>query len=233
MKCSLEASRHKSKRFSNSFLGMCRLHFSPLLCQMRFLVWPNISWEIQRRFLSRVKTWLLKVLVSTILQLKRRNGRLKCFLTSMLTWISTRLWSTVTQRREFSIWKNKWTKTISQFPQCTEKWTKSKEILSWRNSELELLEFSSPLTCWQEVLMSSKLVSLSTTNFLSRRKTTFIELVEPVDSEERVSLLTLSHQTMLDSSEKSRIITTQKSKKCLRTWRNSTPTVPNDDIRSI
>jgi len=122
---------------------------------------------------------------------------------------------------------------ISQFPQCTEKWIKSREILSWRNSELEPPESSLPPTCWQEVLMSSRLVLLSTTSFLSRRKTTSIESVELVDSEERVSPLTSSHQTTLDSSERSRIIITLKSKKCPRIWRNSTPPVLNEDPRSI
>jgi hypothetical protein len=81
-------------------------------------------------------------------------------------------------------------------------------------------EFLLPLIFLQEVLMSSKLVSLSTMNFHKRRKTTFIELVELVVSVERVLPSTLSYQMMPSSLEKSRIITILKLKKCHKILRS-------------
>lgn len=81
--------------------------------------------------------------------------------------------------------------------------------------------------------MSSKLVSLSIMSYHSKRKTTFIELVELVDLEEKVLQLTLFHLMTLDSSERSKIIITLKSKKCLKILRNSTLLVVLIDFRSI
>ena len=63
--------------------------------------------------------------------------------------------------------------------------------------------------------MYSKLVQLSTTNFLLKRKTTSTELVAQVVLVERESPLTLYYQMTQSSSEKSRTITTLKLKKCL------------------
>jgi len=150
----------------------------------------------------------------------------------MPTWTSTRRWSTVTPRREFSIWRSRWMRTILQSPQCTVKWTRLRETLLWRNLGQEPQESWSLPIYLPEVLMYNKLVSSSTTSFLSRRKTISIESVEPVGSAERVLQLTLSHQMMLGSLERSRIITTLKSKKCPKTWRNST-LLDSEDFRSI
>jgi len=70
--------------------------------------------------------------------------------------------------------------------------------------------------------MSNKLVSSSTTSCHTERRTTSIELVELVDSEEKVLLLTSSFLTMPNSSEKFRTITTHKLKKCHKISRTST-----------
>jgi hypothetical protein len=69
--------------------------------------------------------------------------------------------------------------------------------------------------------MFSKLDLLLTTSSHTKRRTTFIELVEPVDSVERVLPSTSSFLTMPNSSERSRIITTPRLKKCHKILRTS------------
>lgn len=54
-------------------------------------------------------------------------------------------------------------------------------------------------------------------NFLSKKKTTSIELVEQVDSVERELPSTSFYQVMPDSSKKSKNISTLKSKRCPKT----------------
>ena len=65
--------------------------------------------------------------------------------------------------------------------------------------------------------MSSKLVSLSTTSFHSKSRTTFTESVELVDLVKRVLSSTSSILMTSNSTERSKIITTLKSKKYLKT----------------
>jgi hypothetical protein len=62
--------------------------------------------------------------------------------------------------------------------------------------------------------MFNKLVSSSTTSYLTERRTTSIELVELVDLVEKVQLLTSFFQMMLNSLEKFKTITTLRLKKC-------------------
>merc|ERR1711871_1052903 len=100
------------------------------------------------------------------------------------------------------------------------------------SSEQAPPESSSPPIFLQEVLMSSKLVSLSTTNYHSKRRTTSTESVEPVDSVGRVLQSTSSFLTTPSSSERSRIITTPRSKRCHKTLRISTQPEASDDQRS-
>merc|ERR1711937_1098277 len=100
-----------------------------------------------------------------------------------------------------------------------------------RSSELAPPESSSPPIFLLEVLMSSKLVSLSTTSFHSKRRTTSTELVELVDLVERVLPSTSSFLTTPSSSERSKIITTLRSKKCHKTSRISTPLEASDDVK--
>jgi len=78
--------------------------------------------------------------------------------------------------------------------------------------------------------MFSKLVLLSTTNFLTRRKTISIELVELVDSVEKVLLLTSSFQTTPSSLERFKIITTLKLKRCHKTLRTSILAESNEQL---
>jgi hypothetical protein len=80
--------------------------------------------------------------------------------------------------------------------------------------------------------MSSKLVSSSTTSFHSKRRTISTELVEPVDLEERVLQSTLFFLMTPNSLERSKIITTLRSKKCHKTSRISIPLEESDDKRS-
>jgi len=77
--------------------------------------------------------------------------------------------------------------------------------------------------------MYNKLVSSSIMSFHKEKRTTFIELVEPVVSEEKVLQSTLSYQTMLHSSERSRIITILRLKRCPKIWKISIPLVNNEN----
>lgn len=64
--------------------------------------------------------------------------------------------------------------------------------------------------------MYNKLALLSTMSFLKERKITFIELVELVDLVEKELPSILSFQMTQSSSEKSKITTTLRLKKCLK-----------------
>jgi len=70
--------------------------------------------------------------------------------------------------------------------------------------------------------MYNKLVLSSTTSCHTERRTTFIELVELVDSVEKVLLLTLSFQMMLNSLEKFKTIITLRLKRCHKILKTST-----------
>ena len=65
--------------------------------------------------------------------------------------------------------------------------------------------------------MSNKLDLLSTMNYHTKRRTTFTEFVELVDSVEKVPLSTSFFQMMPSSSEKSKITTTLKLRRCHKT----------------
>jgi len=56
MRCFLEDLKPRFKKYSNSYLGTFKLLFSLLRCQMKFFLWLNTSWEIQRRSWSKAKT---------------------------------------------------------------------------------------------------------------------------------------------------------------------------------
>lgn len=101
MRCSLEDSNNKFRRFSGSFLEMSRLLCSQQRCQMKFLHWQSISWEIRKRSLLKVKNWLLKVFNNTILQLRRRIGRSKFSLVFTQILTSVKHWFTVTLKRGY------------------------------------------------------------------------------------------------------------------------------------
>lgn len=73
-----------------------------------------------------------------------------------------------------------------------EKWNKSKEIKLWMSSDKVTLEFLSPLICGVEVSMFNKFHLLLTMIFLSIENSISTELVEVVDSGEKVLLLILS-----------------------------------------
>jgi hypothetical protein len=76
--------------------------------------------------------------------------------------------------------------------------------------------------------MFNKLDLLLTTSSHIKRKITSIELVEPVDSVERVLPLTSSFLTTPNSSERSRIITTPRLKKCHKILRTLIPPDQSD-----
>lgn len=139
----------------------------------------------------------------------------------MQTLTSTRLLFTVTQKRRSKSLKRLWLRTISQCRSCTVRWTNSRETLSWSNSDLVQFVYSSQLIYLLEVLMSSKSVSLSTTNFPIRRKTTFTELVELVVSAERVPLSISFCPRTLFSSSRSKSITTLRLTRCQLILMNS------------
>lgn len=142
MRCCQEALNPKFKKFSSSYQVMSKLLFSQLLCLMTSWDWQNISWENQKRFLLRVKTLPLKVLVNTILLLKKKIGRWMSFWISTLIWISTKLLFIAILKRECLSLKKQWMTMISLSLLCMVKWTKSREIQLWKSSELVQLESS-------------------------------------------------------------------------------------------
>jgi iron-sulfur cluster repair protein YtfE (RIC family) len=78
--------------------------------------------------------------------------------------------------------------------------------------------------------MFSKLVSLSTTSYHTEKRTTFIELVELVDSVEKVLQSTSFFQMTLNSLEKFKTITTPRLKKCHKILRTLTPAENNEQL---
>ena len=141
----------------------------------------------------------------------------------MPTLTSIRLWSIVTQKRESKNSRKLWLRRTLLFQACMEKWNSNKEILSWSNLDKAPWEYSLPQTCLLEVSMSSKSVSLSTTNFLSVRRTIFIELEEPVGLEEKEPQSTSCCQEKPASLRSFKIITTLKSRRCQQTLTSCEP----------
>jgi hypothetical protein len=96
-----------------------------------------------------------------------------------------------------------------------ETWNKTKEISSWKSSELDPAEFCSLLTCCAEVSTSNRCHSSLTTTCPRKRRTTFTESVDLVDLVEREWPSTWSSQVTSDYSRKSNNSITLKSKTCL------------------
>ena len=96
----------------------------------------------------------------------------------------------------------------------TATWTRRSVTSSCASSAPARPVSSSPPICSPEVSMCSKSASLLTTNYPSRRRTTSIELEEPVDLEEREQQSTSSFQRTLVSSRTFKITTTRRLTRC-------------------